>query len=96
MIANNQSNMIIGEDFKSISSISPILDYIYKTMNLNKPEFNYIFFSLLRQNHCIKDSEIKFLIHNIEGVTKKTFVKNEQLLPLIKNTICPMFRTLQV
>lgn len=90
LIVNNKSNFIIGKDFKFISSISPILDFIYKTMKLTKAEFRYIFFTLLREKCHANNTEIKFLIPKLEGLKKETFLKNEPFLPIIKKTICPV------
>lgn len=87
---NNRANNIFGKNFEHVSEFSPILNYIQQVMQLDKPQFNYIFLKLLIVCCKASDSEIKFLLRLFEGLKKSTFEKHQAALPVIKQMSCPI------
>lgn len=90
--SNNKSNKIIGEKFAFISEFSPLLNYTKQLMDLDKPEFNYIFVKLIKHYSKATNDEINFLIDKFSGLKKSTFTQYESknILPLIAEINCPL------
>jgi len=80
ILFHNKSNLIVANKFEFISKISPDLDAIHKITRLNKSEFKYIFFALLRLNCFAEDKEINFLMMRLGGFHKETYQNTEKYL----------------
>lgn len=83
IIECNYSNKTIAKDFNIISKTSKTLDFIEKTIKINKTEIKYLLFSFLKKYCYINDSEVKYLMDILIGYKYSTYKKNEQYLPII-------------